>query len=242
MEEQYDDKHGELEINLWDLFNILWKKAGLIVLFGLFCAMLTFGITKFFITPQFTSTTGIYIMSKQDETTLTQGDMQTSTYLTKDYAEMIKSRTVTEKVIIEMGLELTHTQLLSKMSVRITPEARIISISVTDEDPYKATEIADKVREIASVHIRNVMDIEAINVVEEASIPLIKSSPSVTKYTIIGGLVATTIMIAFVLLIYLTNDTIQISDDIEKKLGISVLSVIPVREDINSVKRERRKG
>ena len=231
MNERQGENQNILEINFWDIFNILWKKAGFIVLFGLFCALLTFGYTNFFATPQFISTTKIYIMSKQNETTLTQGDMQTSTYLTKDYAEMIKSRTVTEKVIMQLGLDMSNTQVLDKMSVNIAPDARIISISVKDKDPYKAAEIADKIREVASEHIRNVMDIETVNVVEEASIPLVKSSPNVTRVTLIGGVVASILLIITILFIYLTNDTIQISDDIEKKLGISVLSVIPMREN-----------
>ena len=242
MEDKQVKNQSEIELNLWDIFNILWGKAGLIVLSGIFFALLTFGATKFFITPQYNSTTKIYIMNQQDEATLTQGDMQTSTYLTKDYAEMIKSRTVTEKVILQMGLDMPHAQLLSKMSVSIASDARIISISIKDEDPYKAAEIADAVREIASEHIRNVMNIETVNVVEEANIPLVKASPNVTKYTLVGALAGTILLVVIILLIHLTNDTIQISDDIEKRLGISVLSVIPTREDKDLSKRKNKRG
>ena len=242
MSDRYNESQDILELNFWDIFNILWKKAGFIVLFGLFCSLLVFGYAKFFMTPQFTSTTKIYIMNKQDETTLTQGDMQTSTYLTKDYAEMIKSRTVTEKVILDRGLDMTSDQLRDKTSINVVSDARIISISVKDKDPYKAAEIADAIREVASEHIQNVMDIEAVNVVEEASIPFMKSSPPVKRYTLMGGAAATVLLMAFILLKYLTNDTIQISDDIEKKLGISVLSVIPMREDNISAKQKGRKG
>jgi len=242
MSDRYNESQDILEINFWDIFNILWKKAGFIVLFGLFCSLLTFGVTKFFITPQFTSMTKIYIMNKQDEATLSQGDMQTSTYLTKDYAEMIKSRTVTEKVILEMGLDMTSAQLRDKTSINVVSDARIISISVRDEDPYKAAELADAIREVASEHISSVMDIEAVNVVEEANIPMMKSSPNVTKTTLIGGAVATILLIAFILIISLTNDTIQISDDIEKKLKISVLSVIPVREGTASHTGSAKRG
>ena len=242
MGENNNENQDIIEINFWDIFNILWKRAGFIVLFGLFFAMLTFAITKFYITPQFISTTKIYVMNKQDDTTLTQGDIQTSTYLTKDYVEMIKSRTVTEKVILQMGLGISDSTLLDKMKVNIAADARIISISVIDADPYKAAEMADEIREVASEQIRNVMDIEAINVVEEANIPMSKSSPAVIRSTFIGGAVATILLIALILLIHLTNDTIQISEDIEKKLGIGVLSVIPKREDTTSSKPKAGRG
>ena len=44
--------------------------------------------------------------------------MQTSLSLTKDYAELIKSRTVTEGVIAQLNLDLTHEELLKKMCIR----------------------------------------------------------------------------------------------------------------------------
>ena len=58
------------------------------------------------------------VLSKQDNNTLTQQDMQTSLSLTKDYAELIKSRTVTEGVIAQLNLDLTHEELLKKMNSR----------------------------------------------------------------------------------------------------------------------------
>ena len=52
----------------------------------------------------------MYVLAKQNNDTLTSADMQTSTLLTKDYAEMIQSRTVTEAVIAQLGLDMTHEQ------------------------------------------------------------------------------------------------------------------------------------
>ena len=45
--------------------------------------------------------------------------------------------------------------------------------------------IANAVRESASAHIRNVMDIDAVNIVESANMPSEKSSPSYFKWTVI---------------------------------------------------------
>lgn len=57
--------------------------------------------------------------------------------LTKDYAELIKSRTVTEGVIAQLNLDLTHEELLKKMAVDSATDTRILSITVTDADPYE---------------------------------------------------------------------------------------------------------
>ena len=139
----------------------------------------------------------MYVLSKQNSDTLTNQDMQTSLSLTKDYAELIKSRTVTEGVITQLGLELTHKQFLRKMSVDSTTDTRILSITVSDEDPYEACEIANAVRDVAANHIKNVMDIDAVNVVETANIPDGKSSPSLKKNGALGGLLGVFLAVVF---------------------------------------------
>ena len=113
--------------------------------------------------------------------------------------------------------------MLNKVSVETSSDSRIVSISVTDEDPYTASEIANAVRDMAAEHIQSVMDIEAVNVVDTANIPNEKASPSLAKNGVIGGLLGVIIAMAAVIIIYLTNDTIKVEEDVERYLGLSVL-------------------
>lgn len=181
-------------------------------------------------------------MNKQDNNTLTSADMQTSTQLTKDYAELIQSRTVLEGVIAQLNLDMTYKEMLNKVSVETSSDSRIVSISVTDEDPYTASEIANAVRDMAAEHIQSVMDIEAVNVVDTANIPNEKASPSLAKNGVIGGLLGVIIAMAAVIIIYLTNDTIKVEEDVERYLGLSVLGSIPFSEkESRSKKKKSRK-
>ena len=82
--------------------------------------------TMLLITPKYESTTKIVVLSKQDSSTLTNQDIQTSTSLTKDYAELIKSRTVTEGVIAQLNLDMTHEKLLKKLSVDTPTDTRVV--------------------------------------------------------------------------------------------------------------------
>ena len=195
-----------------------------------------------FITPKYESTTKIMVLNKQDNNTLTSADMQTSTQLTKDYAELIQSRTVLEGVIGQLNLDMTYKEMLNKVSVETSSDSRIVSISVTDEDPYTASEIANAVRDMAAEHIQSVMDIEAVNVVDTANIPNEKASPSLAKNGVIGGLLGVIIAMAAVIIIYLTNDTIKVEEDVERYLGLSVLGSIPFSEkESRSKKKKSRK-
>lgn len=241
MENQTVNNNDEVEIDLGEVFHLLLSKLGVIILSGIvFCLAAVMG-TMLLITPKYESTTKIVVLSKQDSSTLTNQDIQTSTLLTKDYAELIKSRTVTEGVIAQLKLDMTHEKLLKKLSVDTPTDTRVVSITVTDTDPYTAAEIANAVRDIASKNIQQVMDIKAVNVVETANIPDEPSSPSVPKNGVIGGLLGILLAAAVVIIVYLTNDTVKTPEDVEKYLGLSVLGTIPYSSKMGKKSKKKKK-
>ena len=233
--------NDEIEIDVSEIFHVLLNKIWVILLAGIIAALAVIAGTLLFITPQYESTTKMYVLSKQDSNTLTSQDMQTSLSLTKDYAELIKSRTVTEGVIAQLKLDMTHEKLLKKLSVDTPTDTRVVSITVTDTDPYTAAEIANAVRDIASKHIQQVMDIKAVNVVETANIPDEPSSPSVPKNGVIGGLLGILLAAAVVIIVYLTNDTVKTPEDVEKYLGLSVLGTIPYSSKMGKKSKKKKK-
>ena len=242
MENQVTNNNDEIEIDLGEVFHLVISKLGVIILSGILLGVLSIIGTMLFITPKYESTTKNMVLNKQDNNTLTSADMQTSTQLTKDYAELIQSRTVLEGVIAQLNLDMTYKEMLNKVSVETSSDSRIVSISVTDEDPYTASEIANAVRDMAAEHIQSVMDIEAVNVVDTANIPNEKASPSLAKNGVIGGLLGVIIAMAAVIIIYLTNDTIKVEEDVERYLGLSVLGSIPFSEkESRSKKKKSRK-
>ena len=242
MENQVTNNNDEIEIDLGEIFHLILSRLGVIILSGIILGVISIIGTMLFITPQYESTTKIMVLNKQDNNTLTSADMQTSTQLTKDYAELIQSRTVLEGVIAQLNLDMTYKKMLNKVSVETSSDSRIVSISVTDEDPYTASEIANAVRDMAAEHIQSVMDIEAVNVVDTANIPNEKPSPSLAKNGVIGGLLGVIIAMAAVIIIYLTNDTIKVEEDVERYLGLSVLGSIPFSEkESRSKKKKSRK-
>lgn len=242
MENQVTNNNDEIEIDLGEVFHLVISKLGVIILSGILLGVLSIIGTMLFITPKYESTTKIMVLNKQDNNTLTSADMQTSTQLTKDYAELIQSRTVLEGVIAQLNLDMTYKEMLNKVSVETSSDSRIVSISVTDEDPYTASEIANAVRDMAAEHIQSVMDIEAVNVVDTANIPNEKASQSLAKNGVIGGLLGVIIAMAAVIIIYLTNDTIKVEEDVERYLGLSVLGSIPFSEkESRSKKKKSRK-
>ena len=234
-------RNDEIEIDLLEVFHVLISRIWLILGAGVFLALVCFAISKFILTPTYKSTTKIYSLNKSESQSVTYCDVQMGTQLTKDYAELISSRYVLEEVIQILSLKEDYDELRGMVSVDTPTDTRIVSITVENTDPVQAMNIANCIREAASNHIQNVMDIEAVNVVETANMPMEKASPSVMMWTLAGGAIGVFLLCVIILIQYLLDDTIKSSEDVEKYLGLSTLALIPVMEEGNGKKKKKGK-
>lgn len=231
------NENNEVEINLKEIMRLLLRKLWIIILTGAVFVAAAYLLSTNYLTPMYKSTTQIYVMSKSDSSVaITYSDLQTSSQLTKDYMTLITSRPVTETVIEQLNLDIKQGQLAELISVYNPSNTRVLDITITYSDPLLAKEIADAVRDAAAIHIKNVMNIDEINVVEDANIPEGPFSPNVKMNTIIGGLLGAFISTFIILVIYMLDDTIKTPDDIERYLGISVLSTIPMQKSLSRVR------
>lgn len=243
------DQRRDDEIDLKAVFMALIKKIWLVVLVGLLFALLAIVGTKLFIMPTYQSTTKMYVLSKQDQDMLTSSDLQVSTLLTQDYMQVIKSRTVAETVIAQLDLDMSYEVLLSKLSVETASDTRIITISVIDENPYQARDIADAVRDVSAEQIKRVMNSEAVNVVDKANIPDKKYAPHIMKNGFMAGLIGCVIVTFIIVMQCVLDDTIKSSEDVEHYLELGTLGVIPLSKNeekhkmsfIRELKRKRKR-
>lgn len=240
--ENHRENTNEIEFDLLEIVHILFSRFWIILCTGFVTAIVCFVVSAYVLAPVYESTTKIYILNKTDNTAVTYTDVQMGTQLTKDYAELINSRYVLEEVIERLSLEdMEYENLMKKVSVNTPVDTRIVSITVEHTNPEMAMKIANCIREVAGEHIQNVMDIEAVNVVEKANMPIDKSGPSVAKWTLIGGIAGAVLACAVILIIFLLDDTIKSSEDVEKYLGLSTLAMIPVISEDDTAKKRKIK-
>lgn len=233
--------NDELTIDLTEIIGALLKKAHIILLTGIIVALLAFIGTKLFITPMYTAETKVYVLSKSDGSAgVTTSDLQAGSYLTKDYTELVKSRTVMEQVIAVLNLDMKPEELMNMVSVEAATDSRILTIRVQDADPKQAKEIADAVRESVSVQITEIMDADAVNTVEKADLPDAPSSPNTKKNTLLGGILGIILAMGVVVLISILDDTIKTPDDVERYLGLNTLTSIPIAA--GAKKNKKAKG
>jgi capsular polysaccharide biosynthesis protein len=230
-------ENDEIEIDLKEIFFLLKRKIYIILLVTVLTATAAALYSNFIINPKYSSTSKIFILTKSTSIT-TFADIQLGSSLTKDYMELIKSRPVVDKVAENLGLDLEYEELLEKVTISNPADTRILNLTVEDTNPHIAKEIADEFAVVASERISSIMETDEPNIVENGHVAENPISPSVKKNTLIGGLAGAFLTVLIILALYILDDTIKTSDDIEKYLGINTLAEIPLGKGQKKNKRK----
>ncbi|HGR7680948.1 TPA: capsular polysaccharide biosynthesis protein [Streptococcus pneumoniae] len=223
------EEQNTLEIDVLQLFRSLWKRKLVILLVAIITSSVAFAYSTFVIKPEFTSTTRIYVVNRDqgEKSGLTNQDLQAGTYLVKDYREIILSQDVLEEVVSDLKLDLTPKGLANKIKVTVPVDTRIVSISVKDKQPEEASRIANSLREVAAEKIVAVTRVSDITTLEEARPATTPSSPNVRRNTLFGFLGGAVVTVIAVLLIELLDTRVKRPEDVEDVLQIPLLGLVP---------------
>ena len=222
-------EQNTMEIDVFQLLNTLWKRKLIIALVAIVTGTVAFAYSKFIIKPEYTSTTRIYVVNRNqgDKPGLTNQDLQAGSYLVKDYREIILSQDVLEKVVTDLKLNMSTKGLASKIQVTVPVDTRIVSISVKDKQPEEASRISNSLREVAAQKIINVTRVSDVTTLEEARPATSPSSPNIRRNTLIGFLGGLGVVVVVVLLVELLDVRVKRPEDIEDVMQIPLLGVIP---------------
>ena len=222
-------EQNTMEIDVFHLLKILWKRKILVALVAIVAGALAFAYSAFIVKPEFTSTTRIYVVNRNqgDKPGLTNQDLQAGSYLVKDYREIILSQDVLEKVTSNLKLDLSPKDLASKVKVTVPVDTRIVSISVNDRVPEEASRIANSLREVAAEKIISITRVSDVTTLEEARPATAPSSPNIRRNTIIGLLGGTVFTVIVVLIVELVDTRVKRPEDIEDVMQIALLGVVP---------------
>ena len=222
-------EQNTMEIDVFHLLKILWKRKLLIALVAFVTGIVAFAYSSFIVKPEFTSTTRIYVVNRNqgDKPGLTNQDLQAGSYLVKDYREIILSQDVLEKVATDLKLDLPPKGLAGKIKVTVPVDTRIVSISVTDRAPEEASRIANSLREVAAQKIISVTRVSDVTTLEEARPATSPSSPNIRRNTMVGFLAGAVVMVVAVLLVELLDTRVKRPEDIEDVMQIALLGVVP---------------
>ena len=227
----------ELEIDLQQLIGALVKKAWLIGLAAVICAVLAFVGTFLFITPKYQSTAKFYVnnsslssFSEAALSSITSADISASRGLVKTYIVILTTRETLNDVIDYAGVDRTYGQLKSMISAESVDSTEIFQVVVTSPDPQEAERIANAIGHILPNRIKEIIDGTSAKVVESAVVAKSPSSPSYTKNTMLGFIIGLVLSAGLVVLQELLDITVRSEEDIAQSCKHPILASVPDME------------
>lgn len=226
---QLDD---EIEIDLWELFQILLKNWLWILLSTLGCAILGLLITMFLITPKYRAEATMIVNTRQDQTATVTNDQITSAQkLVDTYSIIIRSRRVVDPIMEKLNIEADYESFVKNIIVESVNDTQVMSIQVENKDPEIALQVVQEIVDRAPGAIISTVEAGSVNVVSE---PYVNSevpvSPSKLKNTAIAAFIGLFISSGAFLLIAFLDKTFKSEEDIQKQLGLVTIGIIPTTE------------
>ena len=219
------------EIDLKDMFDYFKSKLSWIII----AIALAIGIGNVYTmltrVPQYKSSTSLVLVSENSSdssSTYNTSEQQLNKNLVGTYTEIIKSKTVLEKVITNLGLDYSYTALCDKVSVSAVTNSELIRIVVSDPNPKQATKIAN---EIASVFVSEVNKFYKLNnvaILDEAEDQSNPYNVNYIKDNAIYILIGLVLSCGIVFIFFYFDTTIKASEEIEQKLGLTVIGIVPM--------------
>lgn len=229
------EKQDKVRFDLDGLVRYLARRIWIILLVSVVFALGGYIVGKITIVPQYTASTRIYVFRDNDE--MNYAGLQVATQLRRDCAILITGDNVTKKVVENLNLSMSPAALGKRIHVTSEDNTRILQLDYTDTNPERAALIINEVREVAMDQINDIMKVDVVSTVYEAEVPRSSSSMSATQYGMLAALIGAVLSLIALIAVFVRDDAIRTEEDAERYLGLSVLAVVPVSEELGTAKR-----
>lgn len=224
------------ELDLKELLNIFWSRRLYILVIVAIFIVIGVIYSYIFVTPKYQSATTIILAkSSTSSTGNNSGDTITTTDLTLNqklvstYTELIKSKNILSEVISNLKIQKTEADLKNNITVSAVKDTDLIKITVADVKPEVAQKIASEIADIFIEKVANgVYNINNVQVWDKAEVPTSPYNVNHLKDLVIFAFIGVVIAVIYALIANMLDTSVKNKEDVEKKIGLSVLTSIPL--------------
>lgn len=224
----------EETISLQELFATLKKRFGLIALMAILAVTIAGAVSFLVLTPIYETSTQILVNQEQSEAAQAiNQNIQADLQLINTYSVIIKSPVILDQVVNELGISGTGDQINGKITVATAQNSQVVNISVRDENPALAVDIANTTASVFEKEIKGLMKVDNVSILSKA---VLKDNPSPVAPNpmmnmAIAAVVGLMLGVGIAFLLEYLDTTMKTNQDIEDILGIPLLGVIsPIQE------------
>ncbi len=220
--EEYDT------IDLLEVLEIVRQHILVVILVTVLAAAAGFGVSRFLMVPQYEASALMIVNTRQDATAnVTSDQINSATKLVSTYSIIIKSDTVLQQVINNLGLSLTYPQLQDRVTVSAVDDTQVMQITVRSDNPEWARQVCEQITQISPDVILESVEAGSVKLISQAAANPDPVSPNVMRNTAVAGLLGLVLTLGVIILREMLDNKIKSEDDVRKYLELPVIGVIP---------------
>ena len=200
------------EIDLKGLFQIIKKKIWLVVVVTILFTTLGWVYSTYFTTLMYQTSSRIIINADAE--------------YRKTLQVIIRDSTIMEKVVHELNLDKSPEALAGQIGVQSIDSSQVVSISVIDTDPERATKIANTTAKVFKENIPNIVGFSNVQTLSDAKVPLEPINERQSRSIILGFFIGLVAGIGLIFLMNTLDQSVKSKEEIEEYLGVPVLGKI----------------
>ncbi len=212
-------------MTLLELLQLLKKHLTLVIALPVLCAVAMAVVAYGFMANTYTAETTLYVLAQNDGSNSNlQSSMSASQLVANDVAALADSKRVTDDTAAQMGLDNLKA---FKISVTSQTTSRVITLSVQGKDAQQVAAVANAMASNVSSVAMELMNVDSVSVVDQATAPLNPSGPKRTLYVAVAFLAGLFAAVAIVVLVDMLNTKVRSAEDVEELLGVPVIGRMP---------------
>lgn len=214
-------------MTLLELLTLLRKHLKLVIMLPIVC-MVAMGLASvLMMSDTYTATTDMYVLASSEgsnSSSALSSDLSASQMLTNDVATLLQSDRVMSDAADQLGLPN-----LRGYNITVTSESttRVITLQVTSSDAQGSANVANALADCVSNVAQEVMNVESVNVIDEAPTPEAPSGPNRTLYVAVAAMAGLFAAVAIVVLMDVIDTRVRSAEDVEELLELPVIGRIP---------------
>lgn len=221
------------EINLKELFDYFVSKWFMVALAAVACVVFGAVYTIFFKTPLYNSYTTMVLTTNNENTninqSITQSDITLNKNLISNYRVIMKSHSILNQVINNLNLNMTTDELKKMVNITTEDDTEIIRISVNGTDKEIAKDVANEIARVFSNDVARYYSIKNVAIVDYAEVSNNPYNISLLKTVVLAMLIGVVLSCAVIFVMFYFDTTIKSTDEIETKIGLPTLGVVPLK-------------
>ncbi len=224
------ENQKETEIDLRVIFGIIKKNIIALIIVTLLFGAGAYAYSKLFIPKQYAASAMLIVNNKKsDSTSVNYTEITAAQDLADVYAIIIKSDTVLQPVIDDLGLNMSYEKLSKSISVSTVNSTQVIEISMQNTDAKFAESVVAEIVKVAPPIIADKVEAGSVKVISESKISNNGNavSPNTKKNALLGAMVGFVLTLAVVFLKEFFNNTFKTENDILNTLNIPLIGIIP---------------